>query len=153
MHPPPTIPAVELVAMVAGGASGEPDTALIALACAPPGWSHGEGNLFQERGQFCSRLRTTEVEPLAQLAAEGMQSRGLLGGFDAFGYNRQTQRTGQAQDRGDDSSIAGVGLESGHELAIDLQLIKGQALQVGQIRVTSPEVVDRQRHAQPFELA
>jgi hypothetical protein len=52
MHPPPTIPAVELVAMVAGGASGEPDTALIALACVPLAWSHGEGNLFQQRRRF-----------------------------------------------------------------------------------------------------
>ena len=85
--------------MVAEGANGEPDTALIALTCAPLAWSHGEGNLFQQRRDFCGRLGTAEVEPLGQLAAEGAQSRGLLGGFDALGHNRQTQRTGQAHDR------------------------------------------------------
>jgi len=53
---------------------------------------------------------------------------------------------GECEGRGTDRGVVLVGLDVAHELAIELQRLDGQTLEVGQRGMAGPEIVDCQRN-------
>jgi hypothetical protein len=67
---------------------------------------------------------------------------GLGGGLDTLGDDRQLETVGHADDGQGDSGIVGVAGDVTDEDDVDLQLVNGEAAQVGQAGIPRPEVVD-----------
>ena len=65
----------------------------------------------------------------------------LLDGFHPLGNDRQTQALTQGHDRPGKGGIVGIGEYIADEGLIDLQLVEGQVLQVGERGVSGAEVV------------
>ena len=82
------------------------------------------------------------------LAPELDQPAELQVGLDTFGDRRVTERVRHGEDRGDQAVVGAVLAEVHDELAVDLDLVDGQAPQVGERRVAGAEVVDRDAHTE-----
>jgi hypothetical protein len=86
------------------------------------------------------------------VAALARQELALLFRLHAFRDDVQPQAVGQADDRLGDGGVVGVGQDVLDELAVDLQLVQRQPLQVRQRRVADAEVVERQPTPISFRL-
>src|SRR5581483_3378823 len=75
----------------------------------------------------------------------------LLGRLDAFGHRGEAEVPAEVEDGPDDGRVARVGGEAGHELAVDLQEVGGEAALPGEGGVARPEVVDGQADAEALE--
>jgi len=62
----------------------------------------------------------------------GPGSLALLGGFHAFGHHAEFQALGQRDDGAHDGGIAWLGHHFLHKALVDFELVKWQALEVGQ---------------------
>ncbi len=91
------------------------------------------------------RDRPGEQEALAQLAPEVAQQPELGGGLDALGDGLEVQALGHVHDRADDLLGVRAALELGHEAAVDLHHVGGEAVQVAQRGVAGAVVVDGHR--------
>ena len=56
-------------------------------------------------------------------------------------------------DRLRDGGVAAVGRNVGDERAVDLEVVHGEALEIGERRMAGAEVVDRDVHADVAHLA
>ncbi len=85
--------------------------------------------------------------PLHGLAAEVGDDRVLLERLDALGDDPQAQGAGQGDDRGrHGAGRSGRGAQVPHEGPVDLEVVDGQVLEVGQRGVARAEVVDGDPH-------
>ena len=69
------------------------------------------------------------------------QKLGLLGGFNAFRYHRQTQAVGDRDDRLDQRHVLWIVGHIAHKTAVDLEDLHGQVLQVAERRVPGDKVI------------
>jgi hypothetical protein len=67
--------------------------------------------------------------------------------LDAFGDDVEVQAAAEVGDGTHDHLVVRVVHEVPHEAAVDLDLLHGHALEVGQRRVSGAEVADRQPDA------
>ena len=58
----------------------------------------------------------------------------------------------EADDGGDDGPVFGAGVDLPHEGLVDLELVEGETLEVGEAGIAGAEVVDGDRDAQRLEL-
>ena len=86
------------------------------------------------RQQFEISQRQGPAEQVALVGVAALLGEtGALGfGFHAFGNHGQAQALAEGDNRTGDGGVVGVGQQVAHEGLIDLQVVKGQPLQVGQ---------------------
>ena len=84
---------------------------------------------------------------LAQLAAQVEQHLAVVHGFHALGDDLAVEGPRQAEHAFEDGQVVGVVEHVAHEALVDLELVHGQALEVGQRGVAGAEVVQREGHA------
>jgi hypothetical protein len=72
--------------------------------------------------------------------------------LDALGDDADAERASQLDGRADDREVDVVRRELRDERAVDLELVDGQPLEVGQRRVARPVVVDRDLDPRRGEL-
>ena len=94
------------------------------------------------------RRRPAEVEPLAEIAAEGGELFELGRCLDALADRRQAEPLGERDDRRRDRLLRTGLLERDDERPVDLDDVDRQAGEVAQGRVAGPEVVDREPDAE-----
>ena len=94
------------------------------------------------------RQRAAEQEPLRHVAFQGGEHVEHLGRLDALGDDLEPEMAREVDGRAHDRRVGRVVGHADDEGAVDLDLVQGQALEVGQGRVTGAEVVQRQSHAQ-----
>ena len=82
----------------------------------------------------------------------GDQELRLLLRFNALGDDAQAEVPGHRQHQLDDGGVVDVVRRVVHEALVDLQLVQGEALQVGQAGIAGAEVVDRETNAQRGKL-
>src|SRR5215469_2156309 len=97
--------------------------------------------------------RPREVEALAHLAAEHLELGDLVNRLHPFGDRRYAHGGGQVDDRADDGRVHPAFANPLDERPVDLDLVRGEVLQVGQRGMTGAEVIDGQAHAELAELA
>ena len=85
---------------------------------------------------------------MREVAVQVEQGEALGVGLDAFGDGADADGVGQLHAAGHDGRVAAVRAESGDEGAVDLELVDGKALEVGEAGIAGAEVVDRQAHAE-----
>src|SRR5687767_2790049 len=73
------------------------------------------------RGEQFGGHRMPDKESLGEVASESLEPAQLAAGLDPFGHDRETERTGQADDGFNDGRVLTVAVEAGHEAAVDLQ--------------------------------
>jgi hypothetical protein len=71
--------------------------------------------------------------------------------FDTLGRGLHLQRLGQADDRGNDRSVAIAFGHPGDEALVDLDLVERRVLQIAERGIARPEIVQRQPHAQQLQ--
>ena len=89
---------------------------------------------------------------LHELDAEVAQPARLLAGLDALGDDRDVHRARHRHDRPQDVAVALVLGDAGDELAVDLDRVDREALDVVQRRMAGAEVVEHQPHAEVLEV-
>src|SRR5436190_13915214 len=105
-----------------------------------------------ERGVDLRRLgRTPEVVALREVAAETLESVGLLDGLDTFADHLQPERLAEVDDRLHQRG-AFARSEVAAERAVDLEDVDRQLTQASERGVADAEVVERQAHAERLEL-
>ena len=77
----------------------------------------------------------------------------LVFGLDAFGEDRNLQAVTEPDNRADDRHRVVIVFQIGNEGAIDLDLVEGEGVQIGQRRIAGAEVVQRNLHAERLEPA
>ena len=111
----------------------------------------GEGGPNLARDEVCHRVPlegSREEVALAEPAPKLTQPPELGRRFDAFGDGRQPEGASDLDDRMDDPGAPPGLVERSHERSVDLDVGDREALEVGQRRVSGPEVVDRNLNAQ-----
>ncbi len=103
--------------------------------------------------QILMAQRRREVVALDRVAAGVGEDRTSDLVFGTFGDDGQAQRVRHRDGGTDDDRVALVGGDVGDEGAIELQFVGGQAVQVGERRITGPVVVDGDPHSEIGELA
>src|SRR5205807_9840926 len=101
------------------------------------GWVHG---------------RSKEV-PLHQIAPLCAQELILLGRFDAFGDDLQSEAVAHRNDGFHDGVVAAGPAYTGHERAIDLDMVRIEAAKIIERRVARAEIVDGNLSAGSLERA
>ena len=76
----------------------------------------------------------------------------LLFGFDALRHNHELQGVRHGDDGPDDRGVLRVACHVAHERLIELDSIDGESLEVVERGVSSSEIVQRYRYAEPLEL-
>ena len=88
------------------------------------------------------------------VAALGQEEIALGLGFDALGQDGEAHLGAQGDDGAGDGGVVIVPRQPAHEALIDLQLVRGQALETGQGGIAGAEVIDADHDpplAQPIE--
>ena len=106
----------------------------------------------EERFELRRRHRLGEQVALHARAAERDERLELGYLLHPFRYRPQVEVLGQREDGVYHARVAPVRAQGGDECPVDLQLVDGQPLEVGQRRVTGAEVVDGQLDAHCLEL-
>jgi hypothetical protein len=88
------------------------------------------------------RRGATEVEALHEVAAQLGEPLARLERLDALRRDLQRQVLAQADGGADDRGVVGVGGHAHDERLVDLQLVGGKLLELGQRGEPGPEVVD-----------
>src|SRR5882762_8463535 len=76
------------------------------------------------------RFGSRQIVALGEVDTELLQALERLGSLDAFGYRGNPQCSGHLGDGLDHAAIDGIGGEAADELAVDLEEIHGQALEI-----------------------
>src|SRR5258708_28684588 len=84
---------------------------------------------------------------LGEVDTELLQALERLGSLDAFAYRGYPQRPGHLGDRFDHAAIHWIGGEAADELAVDLEKIHGQALEIVERGHAGAEVIERKAAA------
>nr|WP_056395588.1 hypothetical protein [Massilia sp. Root418] len=84
-------------------------------------------------------------------AAGALEPLQLLAVLHALGHHGELEVLRQRDHRADDG--AALARQRLQEAAVDLELVDGEGLQIGQRRVAGAEIVDRQAHAQRARVA
>ena len=106
----------------------------------------------QQRLDRVGGRRAPERIALHELDAEVAQPARLLARLDALGDDRDVHRAGHRDDRPQDVAVALVLGHAGDELAVDLDRLDREALDVVQGGVAGAEVVEHQAHAEALEV-
>ena len=85
--------------------------------------------------------RAAEEEALKCMTADTAEKSALLFGFNALGDYREAQRTSQRNYGLSDGAAADIGQNVADEGTVDLQLVKGQSLEVGQRGISGAEII------------
>ena len=116
--------------------------------------------LQQDRGQGrdhgvdLARVdRRAEVVALRQATAFGVEHRELLGALDALGDRVEAEAAAEAEERAQDRLRARIVLQRADEGAVELDLVEREAAQIAERGMADAEIVERDPHAQPLELA
>ena len=115
--------------------------------------STGRRGALEQRLEVERVHRPGEVEALAEVAAEREQLGELVGGLDPLGDDRHLEALAEADDRAGDRGLAAVDPDPVDERAVDLEHVDREARQVAQRGVAGAEVVDREPHPEPLQLA
>ena len=105
-----------------------------------PGRSAGSLAGVEHLFKRLCRLGFAEIVALEAVAFFIQQELELLGGFDAFGGDVQTEFFREGDDGFHQAGVFGVGGDVADKGAVDLDFVQGQALQIGQRGVTGAEV-------------
>ena len=92
--------------------------------------------------------RPGDAVALGNVAAQLQQDQAVFRRLDALGDNVSVEGAGEADDAFDDGQIVRVVEHVADEGLVDLERIGGQTAEVGQRRVTGPEIVQSQRDTQ-----
>src|SRR5580700_3056273 len=98
------------------------------------------------------RHRPREKESLITIAALLGKEVRLRLGLHALGDNAQIKGARDGDDRNNDRAVIRVYRRTLDELPVDLDLLQWQLLEVGQARVTSAEIIDREADPQFRQL-
>lgn len=102
----------------------------------------------QELRKRFARQRLGEMVPLRQVAPQSLQSLQLPYALHPLRYDPHAHGVRQPDDSCDQHRALGVLFEVLDEGAVDLQVVYREALEVGEGRVSRPEVFYRELHAQ-----
>ena len=72
--------------------------------------------------------------------------------LDAFGDHGQAQLLAEADGRTDDRRVVGIGQQSEHERAVDLQSVERKFLQITQAGIAGAEIVEHEANAERLNL-
>src|SRR6478672_5027775 len=109
--------------------------------------------LPQPRAKLFGRHRTREQVALRQRTAERRQLVRLSFFLDAFGDHCHAEIAAELDHQFGDAAAAGGTGDLGNEGAVDLQLVRLQALQIAERGKTGAEVIDRDADAGLLDLA
>jgi hypothetical protein len=98
-------------------------------------------------------LRRREVIALGFVAPGLPQESELFCSLHAFRDHLELEAMPHRNDRLRDRGVVRVAGAVAHELAIDLETVDGEALQIAQARIPGPEIVHRQAHAETLQVA
>jgi hypothetical protein len=87
---------------------------------------------LEETDQFGRWHGPAVAVALGLVAAFRAQEVRLGLGFHAFGVGRNAEARAEAYDRADDRCSVGAAAEIGHEGAVDLDLVEGEAAQIAE---------------------
>src|SRR3954447_4477152 len=101
------------------------------------------------RGErFGDRCGTSDVVPLGVVDAELAHRLQRVGVGHELRQGWRSQASGDGDDRLDDEPVGGVVAQAADELAVDLEQVEAEVLEVGERREARAEVVERQATAQ-----
>src|ERR1700683_4122375 len=100
-----------------------------------------------------NRERSPDEISLDFVAALLREERKLILRLDAFGEDRQFQSAGKSDHGADDCRGLRVGSDVGNEGLIDLDLVEGKRLQIGQGRISRAEIVHGDAYSQRLDAA
>ena len=87
-------------------------------------------------------------EALHLVTAGQPQQDPLVLGFNALDQHRQAERAAKRHNRLDDHATVGRTAERRNKALVDLELVEGKALEVTEIGIAGPEIVESDAHAQ-----
>src|ERR1700736_867050 len=96
------------------------------------------------RRQFGNRQRCRHEEALRKIHTDAFQLIQHRFGLDALGHGRDTQRPAYLADGLDHAPVHGVLGDMADELAIDLEVVHRQRLEVHERRQSTAEVIQRE---------
>ena len=108
---------------------------------------------MQELGfELARRHRPSEEIALSLFAAHPDQEirRGPV--LDAFGDDGQAQLLAEPDGRTDDRRVVGIGQQSEHERAVDLQPVEREFLEIAQAGKAGAEIVEHEANAKLLNL-
>ena len=105
------------------------------------------GTRGKEKLKFIKGQWAAEEIALERVASKFFKMIALCFGFHAFGNDREAQRVAEGNDGLRNDLALDVGHHVADEGAIDLQLVNGQAAEVGQRGIAGSKIVDRELHA------
>src|SRR5581483_10882797 len=103
-------------------------------------------------GELLERTGAAEVEPLAVVDADVLQELDRRIVADELGDRPAAQAARDVHDRTHDQLVGGVGDEVGDELAVDLQVVELEVLEVVEGGEPRTEVVQREMAAEAAQL-
>src|SRR5688572_20018181 len=92
------------------------------------------------------------MEALELRAAQLLKRAHLLGPLDAFGQNGNSEPVAESDKRLANRAAARKRIDMRDELAVDLQFCEGHILEVVQVRMAIPEVIDCDSEAELTQL-
>src|SRR5690606_37593411 len=122
----------------------------VAYAATSPWHKHpGRGRRPARRpfGNLPGRHRPGDPVALAGVAAQLQQQLAVLDRLHAFRDHLAPEGAGQPEDRLQDRQVLGIFRHPAHEHLVDLEPRRRQALEIGKRRITRPEIIQRERHA------
>lgn len=109
--------------------------------------------LLEQFPQFFRRHRPPGEEALVFVAASFPQEGELVGVFHAFRKGAQPEVVRHPRDDVHDGRIVRLARAVADERAVDLEFVGRQALEVSEVRITGPEIVDGKPYPEPVEGA
>ena len=107
--------------------------------------------LPNQAGILGDRRGAADEIALYAVAASIGEERQLLMCFDAFGDDRDVEAVAEADHGLDDGGRLRIARQMHHESTVDLDLVEGKSLQIGQRRIARAEIVHRDAHAERFQ--
>src|SRR6478752_3759237 len=113
---------------------------------------HGIGNAAADQDSILSdRRRLAEQIALHPIAAFMRQETELLRGFDALGDDRHFEAMAEVDDGADDCRRLRIFAEIDDEVAVNLDLVERERLQIAQRGVAAAEIVHRDPYPERLE--
>src|SRR6185312_3977745 len=131
--------------------ASKPHASTAAGACRGSGASGSVYRFGCELQILRQRLRRPDLQPLDVIDRECFELAAHVRVLDALGNRRDSHGLAQRVDRLDHGSRDRIVLHVADELAVDLQVIDGQLLQVHERGHAAAEIIERERTAEPTQ--